>query len=659
MSEGLAKKLLIVGWDAADWKLITPLLDAGQMPALGRLIDAGVMGNLATLRPCLSPMLWTSIATGKTADAHGVCGFIEPLEDGSGVKLVGSTSRKTKALWNICTQAGLRTHVVGWYASHPAEPISGVCVSDQFCDFSLMGEKSWGMAGDAVHPAELRDSVAALRMRPEEIGAADLLAFIPELARIGLRSDPYPAKLAMALARCGSTHAIATAILEKEPWDVMAVYYDTLDRAGHEFMPFHPPRMEGISAEQFELYQHVMTGLYRFHDMMLSRLLELAGDEVTVMLLSDHGFHSDHLRPRVSASTAQQEAALWHRDLGVLVMSGPGIVKDQRVYGASLLDIAPTALALLGLPAGRDMAGKALVQCFDRAVEVKRVASWDQVPGEAGLHPAERYADAFASAAVVQHLVELGYLAPQGSDVAAQVDQAAREAQFNLATVHLHANRPGVAQGIFGALVAARPEEPRYVFGLAQAMLNQADGGGCAAVLEAFTRDHGHSSTSRVMYGQALLLMGRTDAALVCLEEAVRGEPSVGGFCALGKALGQAGRYVDGEGAYRQALAIDADSEIAHFGLSQMLLLENRPEEAAQHALRAVGLVHYFPQAHYALGLARQMLNDVPGAVAALEMAVQIAPNFPEAHTRLAELLLQSGQVARAMQHRERARGGR
>src|SRR5262245_16335458 len=100
----LAKKLLLIGWDAADWKMINPLVDAGLMPTLSGLIDRGCVGNLVTLQPILSPMLWTSVATGKTADAHGICGFIEPMPDASGVKLVGSTTRKVKALWNITTQ---------------------------------------------------------------------------------------------------------------------------------------------------------------------------------------------------------------------------------------------------------------------------------------------------------------------------------------------------------------------------------------------------------------------------------------------------------------------------------------------------------------------------------------------------------------------------
>jgi len=34
MTEALAKKLLLVGWDAADWQLMHPLIDSGRMPHL-------------------------------------------------------------------------------------------------------------------------------------------------------------------------------------------------------------------------------------------------------------------------------------------------------------------------------------------------------------------------------------------------------------------------------------------------------------------------------------------------------------------------------------------------------------------------------------------------------------------------------------------------
>jgi len=124
------RKVVLVGWDAADWKIINPLMDAGRLPNLLQLVESGVMANLASLRPCLSPILWTSIATGKTADKHGITGFVEPIPEGGGVRLASSTSRTTKALWNILSQNNRRCIVINWYASHPAEPIPGTCVSN-------------------------------------------------------------------------------------------------------------------------------------------------------------------------------------------------------------------------------------------------------------------------------------------------------------------------------------------------------------------------------------------------------------------------------------------------------------------------------------------------------------------------------------------------
>ena len=72
------RKLLLIGWDGADWGLLTPLLDRGMMPALDALIDRGTMARLSGLAPSLSPLLWTSIATGKRADKHGILSAIEP-----------------------------------------------------------------------------------------------------------------------------------------------------------------------------------------------------------------------------------------------------------------------------------------------------------------------------------------------------------------------------------------------------------------------------------------------------------------------------------------------------------------------------------------------------------------------------------------------------
>src|SRR5579862_2552705 len=169
MSTPASRKVLLIGWDAADWKVINPLLDQGLMPTLDDFINHGVMGNIATLRPILSPMLWNSIATGMRPDKHGIHGFMEPAPQSGGVRPVTSTSRKVKAIWNILTQRGYKTHVLGWFAGHPAEPINGISVSDLYPHAFAPPDEDWPLPPGAVHPESMRKTFAALRMRPAEV----------------------------------------------------------------------------------------------------------------------------------------------------------------------------------------------------------------------------------------------------------------------------------------------------------------------------------------------------------------------------------------------------------------------------------------------------------------------------------------------------------
>jgi tetratricopeptide (TPR) repeat protein len=654
--ERLAKKVLLIGWDAADWKVITPLLEKGLMPTLCGLIDRGAMGNLASLCPTLSPILWTSIATGKRPDKHGILSFVEPIPEGGGVRPVCSTSRKTKALWNILTQQGLHTHVVAWYASHPAEPINGLCISDRFPDVNVPPGQPWPLSPGAVHPSGRAEAMAELRFHPAEMELGHLLPLIPHLAAIDQTQDPRLRLLARLLARCASVHAAATAILEQEPWDFLAVYYEAIDTAGHYFMPYHPPRLPHVSEQDYALYQGVVTGVYRFHDMMLARLLELAGPETTVMLVSDHGFHSDHLRPPTQETTITEEAARWHRHYGIFCLQGPGIVQDERIYGASVLDVAPTVLTLLGLPVGEDMDGKVLVQALKEEVTIERIPSWDAVPGEAGLHPPEYRQDPFEAHEALKHLVDLGYMAPPSGDEARDVDTAVRESRFNLATAHLHANRPDKALPLLEALHQAWPEVARYAVALAHCLSILGRIAECRELLEKPSGPAGDLPESNLVLGAALFAQGETEAALERLRRAEQAQPTLPTLhCQIGEVYLAQKHFGDAEQAFRKALEIDGDSEQAHHGLAMAMLGQERWEEAAEHALRAVGLLHFFPLAHYHLGVALVRLGWYDRAVQAFEVAVSMHPGMLNAHRYLASIHRKLGDRARAQCHRRAA----
>jgi len=470
MPEPLAKKVLLIGWDAADWKVINPLVDQGLMPTLDDFINHGVMGNLATLRPILSPMLWNSIATGKRPNKHGIHGFMEPDTQNGGIRPVSSTSRKVKAIWNILTQKGYKTHVLGWFAGHPAEPINGISVSDLFPYATAPLDKPWPLPPGTIHPESLRDTFAELRMHPADVTEAAILPWIPRAAEVDQEKDKGLMSFAKILSENCSIHNAATWILQNEPWDFMAVYYNGIDHFCHGFMHYHPPRMDGIPEDRYEIYKEVVNGAYRFHDMMLETLLNLAGPEATVLLVSDHGFHSDHLRPRgIPAEPAGP--AVQHRPFGIFCMKGQHVQQDERIYGATLLDVTPTILTLFGLPVGADMDGRVLVQAFEEPPQIARIPSWEQELGECGMHPSDLRMDPAAAQAVLQQFVALGYIQPPSEDQSKAVASAVREANYNLARDYLDCGRPDDALPLLEDLAKNDPKQTRFQMHLAQCYL--------------------------------------------------------------------------------------------------------------------------------------------------------------------------------------------
>jgi len=700
MSERLAKRVLLIGWDAADWKAIRPLLEAGEMPALEGLINQGVMGNIATLRPMLSPMLWTSIATGVRPFKHGILGFTEPDPDRGGVRPITNISRKVKAVWNILHQNGLTSNVIGWWPSHPAEPIRGVMVSNHYQRAEQPIDKPWPMAPGTVHPASKAKLLAPLRIHPSEIPEDALDLFIPLGREIDQSKDKRLFSCARILADCSSIHACATAVIQNEPWDFMAVYYDAIDHFGHGFMKYHPPRQPQISERDFELYKDVVASGYRYHDMMLETLLKLAGEDTTVILLSDHGFHPDHLRPaRIPDEPAGP--AVEHSPFGIFVMKGPGIRKDERIYGTTLLDVAPTVLTLFGIPIGRNLDGKPILQAFEKPPVVETIPSWEDVPGGAGCHPPNLQLDPVESQEAIRQLVALGYIDDPGDDKSKAADQAVRELNYNLAQAYIDVNRWRDALPLLERLWADYPDEIRFATLLAHSYRQLGRPAEFRATVEAVVRTRHRlkaesieklkawkerfdkegvadgeipekltrreqlelrrlrsrataSAWSDLPLMTALLLSeGKEEEALANLERLEQADPRRPYVHRhIGQVYTRMRRPVDAERVYRKGLDIDPQDAHCHFGLAVSCYAQKKYEEAAEAALSAVGLMFYFPQAHFRLGLALERLGYPERAAEAFRVAVGQAPGFVQAHLRLSRLYKRHlGDLGRSALH--------
>lgn len=656
MIEPLAKKLLLIGWDAADWKVANPLMDQGLMPTLDDFVSHGVMGNLATLRPILSPMLWNSIATGKRADKHGIHGFMEPDPHAGGIRPVTSTSRKVKAIWNILTQEGYKTHVLGWFAGHPAEPVNGIAVSDLYPYAQAPLDKPWPLPPGAVYPESLRDTFAALRMHPAEVTEAAILPWIPRAAEIDQEKDKGLASFAKILSENLSIHNAATWILHQQPWDFLAVYYNGIDHFCHGFMHFHPPRMDGVPEDKFEIYKDVVNNAYRFHDMMLHTLIDLAGPEATVMLVSDHGFHSDHLRPR-GIPREPAGPAVQHRQFGLMAMRGPHIKQDERIYGATLLDVTPTILTLFGLPVGEDMDGRVLVQAFDEPPTVERVPSWELVPGECGMHPADLRMDPAAAQAVLQQFVALGYIQKPNENQGKAVETAVREANYNLARVYLDSRRPREALPLLQDLVKGS-DEARFRQHLAQCHYMLGERLEAKRILEDLIAnppkppeppelgaDQAADAEAQPVAAETAV---RTAAGAVSPALAAEPVPEVNPL-PLG---GEGGAQAPGEGV-RSAPAVAAPGDSpapapprpwVDWLMGVIQFEEGNTDEALACLLRAEQADPRLPNLHLRIGetyLRRRQLDD---ADRAFRRALEIDGDSAEAHLGLAQVLLRKRQ---------------
>ncbi len=674
------------------------------MPHLSALVESGCMGQISTIRPVYSPMVWTSIATGKRPYKHGVLGFSEPVPDGTNVRPVSGLSRKSKAFWNIFHQQGWRGNVIGWWPSHPAEPINGVMISN-FCHRAIGPEdQPWPVPPGGMHPPNLVDTLAELRFNPNEFHHTMLEPFIPRASEIDQKNDPRLAKCMMTLAEAVTIQSWATWLIENSEWDYMAVYFDAMDHFAHGFMSYHPPKRDHVSDRDFELYSRVMSQAARFHDMMLGSLLAKAGADTTVILLSDHGFHPDDLLPAAIAPIPAGPADE-HRDFGILVISGPGIRKDELLHGASVLDITPTLLALEDLPVGEDMDGRPLLAAWEQPPAVRFIASWDAMIGDDGRHPADLKLDPESERAALEQLIALGYVQRPPDNIKQAVAEAERELRINLAEALIDGGKEIEALPILRELTVEWPDGYRFFLRLAMCCKSlgrvvelrrvvealdskKAAAESARAELAELRRqvverakakkelERGDGAESALRDGEAaspespitpeeaekmnkLFQVGSLNMrgldflrgvlaiaekkpveALAHLKEAEKGmRKDPGLYLQIGQAWQLLGKWDEGLAAFERALQLDPHNPHGFVGQARCLLALRRWDEAAGAALNAINLLHFYPFAHFLLGIAMLRLGHSDRATLAFEATVALNPAFWPAHLRLARLL--------------------
>lgn len=440
---GSAPRVMVIGIDGLDWKRLDPLIEQGRCPNFAKLARAGYRAPLESIEPTWSPIIWNTIATGVGWEQHGIEGFTQveaPLLErgvqntyrsgGSVSRLpaycglrylvrtlvrehwlrevaISGDHRRAKAFWNVLSEAGVDVGVVRWWATWPAEQLRGFVVSDndplshQLAKSKLHGGESALELEHMTSPASLVLDLIPLvdppigdpatsREAVEKVLGDPMLADLTEAERERHRADPLNLQVFEILRRGDrfSTHS-ALNLWQDKHVSMCAVYLRAVDNISHRFW------------KETGVVDHV----YEFTDGLLGELLAATDESTTVMLVSDHGWCYEP-GPHFAHPDAPD---------GVLVMSGPGVTRGalQSAESApSVFDIAPTVLALYGLPQDAHQTGRVLTEAFapDSSVRapLEKLASWGVYQPRWGRGAGE--SDAAGRDEAVRLLRHLGYL---------------------------------------------------------------------------------------------------------------------------------------------------------------------------------------------------------------------------------------------------------
>ena len=463
-----------LGLDGLDWELLDRLAAEGRMPNWKRLASQGYTAKLESYMPILSPVIWTTLATGVGPDVHRVLDFQE-VDPATGQKVpISGRSRAVPAIWNVASASGLTVGVVGWWGTHPAEEVKGFFVSDHASPILFEKMPTQGVA----YPASLSAGVEQIAAREGQVTDDELARYVDlpveEIARSrasgeGLQ-NPIIA-LARTIAATRVQSRIARELYDRNLPDLMMVYLEGTDVVGHVFASYVAPKMDCVSEADFARYTHAVDEYYALVDRLIGQWMRRAEEDgATLIVNSDHGFKWGADRSCERGSLNPATAGFWHRLDGVFAAWGARVKKGPERGRATVFDVAPTVAALSGLPVDRKTEGSPIRAGFrdlavpprkDLAAEipVRRLAAEQMSEGEASEYAKKLMALGYLSGG------EPGKLAPSGGDRPGMTEGA-----WNNLGLYLSRNgksNSARAEEAYRKALALRPEYASPQFNLA------------------------------------------------------------------------------------------------------------------------------------------------------------------------------------------------
>ena len=327
-------KVLVIGIDGATYTV----LDQLELPHLERVRDEGASGVLTSMEPMFSPLLWTTMASGRVPAEHGIHGFHVHADDAD-----------VPRFWDVAESEGHSIGVYKWLVTYPPREVDGFIVP------------AWLAPSPETFPAELsfiKELELANRMKRKQVASRRAgwelaLDGIPQGLRMSTlvealrwkwaersRPDDDERFIALNLLRGRMDRDVFVhALWTHEPELATFTYYAT-DGLGHRYW------------DRFGSEDDPLAASYQQADRIVGELLAYTSDETTVLIVSDHGFQALGTDKLFVAPKTERLQERLTAALGRTQVSRLGIKLTVTAEEASLeeLEAALSALTVDGVP---------------------------------------------------------------------------------------------------------------------------------------------------------------------------------------------------------------------------------------------------------------------------------------------------------------------
>jgi predicted AlkP superfamily phosphohydrolase/phosphomutase len=280
------RKMAVIGLDGACWDILMPLVKKGRAPNIAGLMSEGVYGQLQSLEPMMSPVIWTSIGTGKGPAKHGVKSFYSRQD-----------SLRALRVWEILAEFGRTVGIFEWLVTSPPRPLK---------EFVIPG---WLATDTATYPPDLafiKKMDLQGREREKNVAAYFELAFkglryglrwvtllrtfVHVFKTMLMRPDFYDVHYKSILLKMDLHGDFAAHLLKRYKPEFSAVVFYGTDQIPHHYWKFMDHmKFDDIPKEDISKFSGIIRKTYESADQVLGRILNALSDDTTIIVVSDHG----------------------------------------------------------------------------------------------------------------------------------------------------------------------------------------------------------------------------------------------------------------------------------------------------------------------------------------------------------------------------------